>query len=96
MNSNPDSLMVGPGVEWYRETLQKVRRRKLGKHMEEEKQTNKTQHPPGGGQRSPSDKGTNWCVKGESVVTELLWMPPDGVGEVHKGGPGLVGRVWRA
>ena len=42
MKANPDSLMVNPGVELCREILQKVRRRKLGKQMEEEKQTNKT------------------------------------------------------
>lgn len=37
MKSDPDSLMVNPGVEWCREILQKVRRGgKLGKQMEEE------------------------------------------------------------
>lgn len=36
MKSDPDSLMVNLGVEWYREILQKVRRGKLGKQMEEE------------------------------------------------------------
>lgn len=36
MKSNPYSLLVNPGVEWCREILQKVRRKKLGKQMKEE------------------------------------------------------------
>lgn len=55
--------------------LQKVSRRKLGKQMEEEKQT------------KPSTHGISlteewiWWVKGENAIAEFPWVPLDEVGE---------------
>lgn len=75
MELNPNSLLVNPRVEWFRKMLQKVRRRKLGKQMEEEKQT------------KPSTPGISlteewiWWVKGENAIAEFPWVPLDEVGE---------------